>query len=64
MFFLKFINYLPLQERLDQLKLKYHHDPEALAILESEVTEVNMYRQYFDWYGYQFFILSAQNRGF
>lgn len=49
--------YQPLEARINYLREKYSHNPEALAILQSEQLEIEIYREYHDWYGYEFFVL-------
>jgi ubiquinone/menaquinone biosynthesis C-methylase UbiE len=49
--------YGPLEERLQGLREKYGHDPEARAVLDEEQTEIDMYRQHSDWYGSVFFVM-------
>lgn len=48
--------YQPLEARLDQLASKYTQPPDSL-VLAVERQEIQMYRQYSDWYGYEFFVL-------
>ncbi|MCW6035844.1 class I SAM-dependent methyltransferase [Spirulina subsalsa FACHB-351] len=49
--------YQPLEIRLEELGQVYAQDEEALRIIAQEAQEIEMYRQYKDWYGYQFFVL-------
>ena len=49
--------YLPLQAKINHLSEAYNNNSEALAILKEEQREIEMYRQYHDWYGYEFFAL-------
>lgn len=48
--------YIPLERRLSALRQKYSDRPEALAIIESEQREIDLYRQYSDAYGYVFYL--------
>ena len=49
--------YLPLEARINELCKKYNNNPEALTVLKNEQLEIEMYREYHDWYGYEFLIL-------
>jgi SAM-dependent methyltransferase len=49
--------YTPLQSRIDQLRIQYTDDVDALAQLDEEEREIEIYRRYHDWYGYAFFIM-------
>ncbi len=49
--------YLPLQAKINYLCEKYNNHSEALGVLKDEQREIDMYREYHDWYGYEFFIL-------
>jgi SAM-dependent methyltransferase len=49
--------YLPMEARINSLCTQYHNNSEALAALENERREIEMYREYHDWYGYEFFVL-------
>lgn len=51
--------YTPLEQRLQPLKDKYSDSEDALQVLESHQREINIYRQYSDYYGYVFYILSV-----
>lgn len=52
--------YRPVEARIDALRPVYRDDPEALAALENERREIEIYRQYHEWYGFEFF---AMRRG-
>ncbi|NER45266.1 MAG: class I SAM-dependent methyltransferase [Symploca sp. SIO1A3] len=54
--------YLPLQEKINDLGQIYKNDAEALTILENEQREIEMYREYHDWYGYGFVALQKSTR--
>jgi ubiquinone/menaquinone biosynthesis C-methylase UbiE len=49
--------YGPLQERLPMLREKYSGDAEALAVLDEEQVEIDIFRKYSDWYGTAFFVM-------
>jgi ubiquinone/menaquinone biosynthesis C-methylase UbiE len=49
--------YLPLEKRVERLRAKYAGNPEAMALLDSESREIDLYRRYGDWYGYEFFVM-------
>jgi ubiquinone/menaquinone biosynthesis C-methylase UbiE len=47
----------PIAKRVVRLKEKYAGDAEALQELKAQDLEVEMYRQYHDYYGYVFFVM-------
>jgi len=49
--------YLPLEARINVLFSIYENKSTALEVLENELLEIEMYRQYHNWYGYGFFVL-------
>lgn len=49
--------YAPLQKRLGVLREKYSADLEKLEVIERFQKEIDMYREYSDYYGYVFFQL-------
>ncbi|EDZ94167.1 MAG: class I SAM-dependent methyltransferase [Limnospira sp. PMC 1291.21] len=49
--------YNPLEERINHLYRIYQDNQEGLKILDMEKREVEIYREYHEWYGYEFFIL-------
>ncbi len=53
--------YLPLAARINRLCALYGNDSEALTILENEQREIEMYREYHDCYGYEFFVLQKRD---
>jgi len=48
--------YAPMEKRLDLLEQKYAGDPFALEMIQYSRKEIDDYRYYSDWYGYEFFI--------
>ena len=48
--------YRPLKKRFQQLKEKYQNNRTALELLDTETYEIDLYRQYSEYYGYVFFI--------
>lgn len=53
--------YLPLQAKIDYLCAVYKNNSEALAVLNNEQLEIEMYKKYHDWYGYEFFALQKSS---
>jgi SAM-dependent methyltransferase len=51
--------YHPMAARIESLRQKYPNNPEAQAALDLEYAEIELYRQYSDWYGYVFYIGQA-----
>jgi ubiquinone/menaquinone biosynthesis C-methylase UbiE len=49
--------YGPLQERITMLQRKYEDNSNALAVLQKEQEEIDLYRDYSQWYGSAFFIM-------
>lgn len=49
--------YNPLEERINNLRGKYINNREALAVLDNEQREIDMYKQYYQWYGSVFFVM-------
>lgn len=51
--------YTPLEQRLSLLEHQYADTPEAQPVLASHRQEIDLYRQYSDYYGYVFYILQV-----
>jgi len=49
--------YRPIEEKIGRLRERYAGDDEALAVLEGERLEIELYRRYADCYGYEFFVI-------
>lgn len=49
--------YRPMQARIAELRRKYAADPAALAELEAEQVEIDIYLRHGDSYGYVFYVL-------
>ena len=49
--------YVPLEARLPELRRRHANDPEALAALDSEAEEIELFRRYANYYGYVFYVL-------
>lgn len=52
--------YHPLEARLRLLHEKYTEDPEKLALIESIQMEIEIYRDYSSYYGYEFYLLKQR----
>lgn len=52
--------YEPLEKRIEQLRMKYINDPEALGVLAKEQREIDMFKKYCKWYGSAFFIMQKK----
>ena len=48
--------YRPMEIRLAELRLKYVSDPKALDIFAYHQTEIDIYRKYAEYYGYEFIV--------
>lgn len=53
--------YLPMEEELSRLKGKYQGNEIALGIFVEMKNEINFYKKYSDYYGYEFFIMQSVN---
>ncbi|MEL7038191.1 MAG: class I SAM-dependent methyltransferase [Cyanobacteria bacterium J06592_8] len=49
--------YTPLEPKLKTLSQKYKDNPEKLEVIELHQLEIDIYRQYSDYYGYVFYIM-------
>jgi len=55
--------YHPLGHRLESFRVAHAADPERLEIIGSMQTEIEMYRNYSDFYGYVFFLAECSHAG-
>jgi hypothetical protein len=53
--------YLPLEEELSRLNKKYQSKEIALGIFEEMKNEINLFKKFSDFYGYEFFIMQRIN---
>ena len=53
--------YLPMEEELTRLTKKYQGNEIALGIFEEMKNEINLYKKFSDFYGYEFFIMQRIN---
>ena len=49
--------YTPLEARIVSLREKYQRNGEAIQELDESQREIDLYRQYVDWYGYVFYVM-------
>jgi len=49
--------YHPLERRIQSLRKKYANNPKALAILNNEQLEIDLFRKYSQWYGSVFYVM-------
>jgi SAM-dependent methyltransferase len=49
--------YMPLEKRIAALRQKYRTDEAAIRMLSESQREIDLYRQYSQWYGYVFYIM-------
>lgn len=52
--------YNPLEERIRYLRTKYRNDPKAIAVLDEEQKEIDLYRKYSRWYGSVFYVMQKE----
>jgi SAM-dependent methyltransferase len=48
--------YTPLEQRARILRQKYASDPAAQSLLDLNQREIDLYRRYSEWYGYEFYL--------
>ncbi len=53
--------YLPMEEELTRLNKKYISNKIALGIFEEMKNEINLYKKFSDFYGYEFFVMQRIN---
>ena len=53
--------YLPMEEELCRLNKKYQGNEIALGIFEEMKHEINLYKKFSNFYGYEFFIMQRIN---
>jgi len=51
--------YGPMEARIAQLRTKYLGNPAAQTLLDAQAKEVEMYRKYSAWYGYEFYVMQV-----
>lgn len=49
--------YLPMEEAITRLSKKYQGNEVALEVFEEMIDEINLYKKFSDFYGYEFFIM-------
>ena len=49
--------YIPLEDRINELREKYQGNEEVEKKLDEELKEIKMFRKYSDYYGYVFYIM-------
>ncbi len=49
--------YTPILDKLPALREKYRDDQEALAVLDQEAIEIDLFRKYSAYYGYVFYVM-------
>jgi ubiquinone/menaquinone biosynthesis C-methylase UbiE len=52
--------YVPLENRIQELRLKYIDDPKALVILDKEQREIDIARKHHEWCGSAFFVMQKR----
>jgi len=53
--------YMPMEEELSRLNKKYQSNEIALGIFKEISNEINFYKEYSNFYGYEFFIMQKIN---
>jgi len=49
--------YTPMEKRVTELKIKYKNNPKAEEFYKETLNEIQMFRKYSEWYGYEFYIM-------
>ena len=52
--------YTPIETKLPSLKARYKDDKEVLQAITCTETEIEMFRKYYDYYGYAFYIMQIK----
>jgi len=52
--------YSQMNEQIKELRKKYHNSKTALQVFDNFEKEVKMYNDYYDYYGYEFFIMQKK----
>jgi histidinol phosphatase-like PHP family hydrolase len=53
--------YLPMEEAISRLNQKYKDNEIALNIFEEMKNEIDLYKKFSDFYGYEFFVIQKIN---
>jgi len=53
--------YNPLQNRLNELKIKYKDNPKALDMIKEQQLEIDLFKKYNAWYGSVFYVMQKQS---
>ena len=53
--------YLPMEKEINRLNNKYQGNGIASSIFEEMENEINLYKEYSEFYGYEFFIMQSVN---
>ena len=51
------VYYAPMEARIIEMRKKYDHSKEAQAVLDEAQREIDFYREYSPYYGYEFFVM-------
>jgi hypothetical protein len=49
--------YTPMEQRIEELRVSYADDLEAITILDQFSAEPEMHRRFSDYYAYEFFVV-------
>ena len=49
--------YYPMEARIHELMKKYEGNEVAMEIFDNSLSEISTYKQYSDYFGYEFFIM-------
>jgi len=51
--------YIPMEKRIAELRAEHRDNEAALTVLEASFREIEIYKKYSDYYGYEFFVAQA-----
>ena len=54
--------YTPMEKRVTEMEKKYASDPIAAAVVAESREEIEVYRDYADYYGYVFLVMQLEAR--
>jgi cyclopropane fatty-acyl-phospholipid synthase-like methyltransferase len=54
--------YLPMEEQISRLNRKYRENETALSVLEACSNEIDFYKKYSAFYGYEFFVMQKADQ--
>jgi ubiquinone/menaquinone biosynthesis C-methylase UbiE len=53
--------YMPLESRLNLFRADYHNDPKVIKLINDFQHEINLYKEYSDYFSYNFYIMKKND---